>query len=100
MVQCKTKQNGKRTSASYRKKSEFENAGKLKHTGDLILSFASQIKGSYLDCTDYNTGEQIHIRLNEKLNPQENAASYYEQYKKAVSGIESLEHDIELEKKQ
>ena len=81
------------------KKSEFENAGKLKHTGDLILSFASQIKGSYLDCTDYNTGEQIHIRLNEKLNPQENAASYYEQYKKAVSGIESLEHDIELEKK-
>ncbi|MGN0728635.1 NFACT RNA binding domain-containing protein [Treponema sp.] len=81
------------------KKAEFENAEKLRHTGDLILSFAADIKGSFLDCTDYNTGEKIHIRLNEKLNAQENAAVYYEQYKKAVSGIESLEHDIEISKK-
>lgn len=81
------------------KKSEFENAEKLRHTGDLILSFASQIKGAFLDCIDYNTGEKIHIRLNEKLNAQENAAAYYEQYKKAASGIESLKHDIELSKK-
>lgn len=82
-----------------KKKTEFENAGRLKHTGDLILAFQTQINGSVLDCTDYETGQNVHIRLDAKLSPQENAAAYYSQYKKAVSGLEALEHDIELSRK-
>lgn len=41
----------------------------------------------------------MHIKINPNLNAQENAALYYEQYKKSLSGMKSLEHDIELSKK-
>lgn len=81
------------------KKKDFENSGSLKHTGDLILSFGSQAQGSTLTCTDYDTGKEVHIRIDPKKSIQENAAVYYEQYKKASSGLEALEHDIELSKK-
>ena len=82
------------------KQEEFRNAGLLKHTGDLILSFGSQARGqNVLDCTDYETGKEVHIRLDPKKSVQENAAVYYEQYKKAVSGMEDLEHDIELSRR-
>ncbi len=81
------------------KKVEFENAESLKHIGDLILSFQNQINGSSLTCIDYETNKEIHIRINEKISPHENAALYYDQYKKAISGIEALNHDIEISKK-
>lgn len=82
-----------------KKQEDFRNANQLKHTGDLILSFAHQINGSSLDCTDYESGKKMHIKINPNLNAQENAALYYEQYKKSLSGMKSLEHDIELSKK-
>lgn len=81
------------------KLNSFSSAEKLKHTGDLILAFSSDIKNSALDCIDYDTNSPVHIKLDSKLNPQENAAIYYEQYKKSLSGRQSLEHDIELSKK-
>ncbi|MFA6936923.1 MAG: NFACT RNA binding domain-containing protein, partial [Treponema sp.] len=81
------------------KKAQFENAEKLKHIGDLILSYGAQAQGSSLDCTDYDTGKEVHIRLDAKKSVQENAAVYYEQYKKAVSGMDALEHDISLSEK-
>lgn len=81
------------------KKAQFENADKLKHTGDLILSYGTQAVGSNLDCVDYETGKEVHIRLDAKKSVQENAAVYYEQYKKAISGMDALEHDISLSEK-
>ncbi len=81
------------------KKDEFENAEELRHKGDLILSFANDIKGSFLKCIDYDTQKEIEIKLNEKLSAQKNAEVYYEKYKKAVSGKEALEHDIDLSRK-
>ena len=81
------------------KRREFQNAASLKHTGDLILSFGSQAEGNTLTCIDYDTGEEVHIRIDPKKSIQENAGIYYEQYKKAASGMEALEHDIELSKK-
>jgi len=84
------------------KKKQFENSGALKHTGDLILTYASQIKAgdTFLDCDDYETGEKKHIRLDAKLSPQENAAVYYTNYRKASSGMEALEHDIAISQKE
>ncbi len=82
------------------KRKSFQSADKLKHMGDLILTYSTQAVGKSLDCEDYETGEQVHIRLDEKLTPQENAAVYYEQYKKSVSGMEALEHDIKLAQKE
>ena len=81
------------------KQAHFLHASSLKHTGDLLLAFASEAQESFLDCTDYETGERVHIRLDPALSVQENAANYYEQYKKAVSGREALEHDILRAKK-
>lgn len=81
------------------KQEDFKNANQLKHIADLILTYPNQIQGSFLDCTDYDSGNQVHIKINPNLNAQENAALYYEQYKKHLSGQKSLEHDIELSKK-
>ncbi len=81
------------------KKEQFKDAEKLKHTGDLILSYAQEAKGSLLTCIDYDTGKEVHIRLDEKKSPQENAGEYYTQYKKALSGMDDLEHDIELSRR-
>ncbi len=82
------------------KKSDFENASLLRHTGDLILAFGQGCAGKeMLDCVDYESGKEVHIRLDPKKSVQENASVYYEQYKKAVSGMEDLQHDIELAEK-
>ncbi|MCR5217117.1 NFACT family protein [Treponema sp.] len=81
------------------KKEQFENADRLKHTGDLILAFQSQINGSSLTCTDYESGKEVCIRINPDISPQENAGIYYDQYKKARSGLEALEHDIEMSRR-
>jgi len=79
----------------------FKNASQLKHQGDLILSFGYLIDGSskYLECEDYETGKTVKLLIDPKKNPQENAAEYYKQYKKAISGAEDLSHDIEIAKK-
>ena len=82
------------------KKRQFENSGTLKHTGDLILAYSAEWNGgTSLDVVDYDTNEKICIRMDPKKSAQENASEYYSQYKKASSGMESLEHDIELSRR-
>lgn len=80
----------------------FKNAEQLKHQGDLILSFGYMMDGQskYLECEDYETGQTVKLLIDPKKSAQENAADYYKQYKKAVSGVEDLTHDIEITKKQ
>ena len=84
------------------KQESFKNAGQLKHQGDLILSFGYLLDGTskYLECEDYETGKTIRLLIDPKKSAQDNAADYYKQYKKAVSGAEELVHDIEIMKKQ
>ena len=87
------------------KKKSFENAQELKHFGDLILSFGYLINPqnekntNFLTCEDYETGKTVKILINSKLSAQENASEYYKKYKKAVSGSEEIEHDIEIARK-
>ncbi len=83
------------------KKTEFLSAEQWKHQGDLILTYGYLIDGSsnYLDCEDYDTGNQMHILIDPKKRVQENAQIYYEKYKKATSGLEALEHDIQKAKR-
>lgn len=85
-----------------KKLSDFQNAEQLKHQGDLILSFGYMIDGSskYLECEDYETGKTVRLLIDPKKSAQENAADYYKNYKKAVSGTEELKHDIEVAQKQ
>ena len=78
------------------KRAAFLDAGRLKHHGDLILAFGHQLDGttSTLLCEDYESGETVSIPIDPKKSAQENAAAYYERYKKATHGLEDLEHDI------
>lgn len=78
------------------KRVSFLNADQFKHQGDLILAFGYQMDGGtdFLECEDYESGKTVRIKIDPALSPQENAAFYYEKYKKATSGLEDLEHDI------
>ncbi|MCQ2591785.1 MAG: NFACT RNA binding domain-containing protein [Treponema sp.] len=80
----------------------FKDAEKLKHQGDLVLTYGYLIDGSsnFIECEDYDTGKTVRLMINPKKSPQENAADYYKNYKKAVSGSEELIHDIEIAKVQ
>lgn len=82
------------------KKESFSLAEQKKHQGDLIMSFASLINpgARFLECTDYDTGETVQIKIDSKKNAFENAQVYYETYKKELSGLNQLEQDIQLTK--
>lgn len=84
-----------------KKQEDFKNSAQLKHYGDLILSFSYLIDGknNFLECEDYDTGKKVHILIDAKKSAQQNAAEYYEKYKKEQSGAQSLVHDIEIAQK-
>lgn len=85
-----------------KKRDEFLQNQQWKHYGDLILTYGHLIDGSqdYLECEDYESGTLIRIKIDPKKNAQENASSYYNTYKKTVSGLADLEHDIQKAKKE
>lgn len=80
------------------KKESFKNAAELKHFGDLILAFGHQISpdSNFLECDDYETGKKVSIVINPKKTAQENAADYYKNFKKSLSGAQEIDHDIEI----
>lgn len=81
------------------KRNSFLQAETLKQTGDLLFSHIHLIKKgmTFIELEDYNyDGRKICITLEPLLSPTQNANSYYEKYKKAVSGLNSLEEDILL----
>ena len=82
------------------KKNDFSNAEQKKHQGDLLLSYASEIKPgmNFIECLDYETNQTVQIKINPKLSAHENAQLLYESYKKELSGLEQLEQDIQLSK--
>lgn len=84
------------------KRKEFLAADRLKHQGDLILAFGYGMEpnSNFLECEDYETGNKIRIKIDASKSVQENASIYYDQYKKATSGLESLEHDIQVSRKE
>ncbi len=85
-----------------KKRDEFLQNQQWKHYGDLILTYGHLIDGSqdHLECEDYESGVLIRIKIDPKKNAQENASSYYNTYKKTVSGLADLEHDIQKAKKE
>lgn len=79
------------------KRSQFQNAEQWKHQGDLILSYANLIQDgdAFLECTDYESGKTVRIKIDPKKNAQQNASDYYATYKKQTSGLDQLEFDIQ-----
>ena len=84
------------------KKHSFLQADTLKHQGDLLLANLYRIPQgtSSVELEDYAADNRIiRIALDPRKTAQENAAGYYERYKKAVSGLEALTDDIEASKR-
>ncbi|MBQ5999072.1 MAG: NFACT family protein [Treponema sp.] len=83
------------------KQKDFANSERLKHQGDLILTYAHLLTkdSKFLECEDYETNSSVRILIDPEKSAHENAAIYYENYKKAQSGAESLVHDIEVAEK-
>lgn len=84
------------------KKHSFLQADTLKHQGDLLLANLYRIPqgASSVELEDYAADNRIiRIALDLRKTAQENAAGYYERYKKAVSGLEALTDDIEASKR-
>lgn len=90
------------------KRQSFLHSEQWKHQGDLILSYAhlltEQIEQDencrFLECTDYDTDKPIRLEIDPSKSAHENAQHYYTQYKKAISGLTELEHDIQRLKRE
>lgn len=80
----------------------FKDADRIKHQGDLILSFGygADLSKGFIECTDYDNDDTVKITIDPKKSVQENASSYYEKYKKAISGQDELSHDIQMSKRE
>ncbi|WP_024468063.1 NFACT RNA binding domain-containing protein [Treponema pedis] len=80
-----------------KKREEFLNAETLKNTGDLLFANLHLLKKgmTFIELEDYTKNNlKVNINLDPLKTPKENAASYYEKYKKAVSGLTAVEQDI------
>ena len=76
------------------KEKSFAASERLKIYGDLILSNIADIKdGSQFLDTEID-GEQIKIELTPRVSPAAMAQKYYEQYKKARSGLADVQREI------
>ncbi len=77
---------------------EFGTSDRLKEIGDIIQASIQKIgKGDkWLTAEDfYHDDQRIEIELDPRLTPQENAAVYYEKYKKEKGQIERTKENIE-----
>ncbi|MCL1959928.1 MAG: NFACT RNA binding domain-containing protein [Spirochaetes bacterium] len=76
------------------KKASFSDSGRLKNYGDLILSNIAAIKPGDKWLETDSSGEIIRIELEPRIKPSAMAEKYYEQYRKAKSGITEIEREI------
>jgi len=83
------------------KEADFSGAERFKEYGDIILSNLSLISGGdeWLDTRNFD-GETVRIKLNPTLSPTACAEEYYEQYRKAKSGITELRIEIADEERE
>ncbi len=79
------------------KRESFLHADLYRRQGDLLTANLWAIKPGMasIEVADYeNDGATVRIELDPKAKAQENAARYYQKYRKAVSGLADLEDDI------
>ena len=79
-----------------RKLSEYGEYPRYRQIGDLIMSWAHTVqKGDkWLVVQDQEGTEEVQIALKTGLTPFENAQVYYQMYRKAKSGLTSVQSEI------
>ncbi len=92
LVNSVVKKVKKKLSAILSREKEALSFADNKLKGDLILSYVYLIKQGQKDCvlTDYETGNEIKIELDENLTPAKNAERYYKKYNKQKRTVEAL----------
>jgi predicted ribosome quality control (RQC) complex YloA/Tae2 family protein len=78
------------------KEADFASAEKLKQYGDIILANLGNINAGdrWLEAENFYTAETIRIPLNSGKSAAAQAERFYEQYRKAKSGLEDLRGEI------
>ena len=83
------------------KETEYAAGDKFREYGDLILSNTASIpKGAAwlearaVSAKDDESGDLLRVELDPRKNPAENAAHYYEKYRKAKNGLGELQDEI------
>lgn len=84
------------------KEREFENREQWKEQGDLIMANLDKIKqgDKLLICSDFTGNRTYEIPLSPESTPAENAAFFYDKYKKAKTGSTGLKAEIETSEKE
>jgi predicted ribosome quality control (RQC) complex YloA/Tae2 family protein len=78
------------------KEADYEAADRLKEYADIILANLGSVKDgeSWLEAENFYSGGMIRIRLDPRKSPVEAAEAYYEQYRKAKTGLEEVQAEI------
>ncbi|MDR1637463.1 MAG: NFACT RNA binding domain-containing protein, partial [Treponema sp.] len=78
------------------KEADFASAEKLKQYGDIILANLGNIGAGdeWLETENFYTAEKIRIPLDSRKTAASQAERFYEQYRKARSGLEDLREEI------
>jgi len=76
------------------KEASFANADRFRNYGDLILSNIADIKPDDQWLEAEADGEIIRIELDRLVSPAASAQKYYEQYRKAKSGLADIQREI------
>lgn len=102
LVNTAVKKVKKKLSAILSREKEALSFADNKLKGDLILSYVYLIKQGQKDCvlTDYETGNEIKIELDENLTPAKNAERYYKKYNKQKRTVEALSSQKEFAEKE
>jgi predicted ribosome quality control (RQC) complex YloA/Tae2 family protein len=85
------------------KEADYAGAGRFREYGDIILANLGAVKSgaSWLEAENfYSSGELVRIKLDPEKTPQAAAEDYYEQYRKAKSGLDELRIEIESGEKE
>lgn len=84
------------------KEKVFENREQWKEQGDLIMANLDKIKTGDREiiCTDFTGNKTYKIPLDSGLSPAENAAFFYDKYKKAKTGSSGVRAEIEDSEKE
>ena len=86
------------------KEADFSGAERFREYGDVILSNLSRVKpgDEWLEAEDFSgaNSNTVRVKLNPQKGPTASAEEYYEQYRKAKSGLAEIRIQIEEDERE
>jgi predicted ribosome quality control (RQC) complex YloA/Tae2 family protein len=78
------------------KEADYAAADRLREYGDIVMANMAAVKpgDAWLEAENFYTGEPVRIKLEAKKTAAASAEGYYEQYRKAKSGLSDVREEI------